>query len=76
MNIIAEKEKIIKRIYEERDESVIYAVKELLDNSVNTHPINDEALNRELDISIREADNGELIPYEEMLAEFRKKYAA
>ncbi len=76
MNLMAEKEEIVRRIYEEQDISIIHAVKELLDIAWNKHPANDEVVERELDISITEADNGELIPYEEMLAEFRKKYAA
>jgi len=73
MNIVAEKEEIVKRIYGEQDVSVIHAVKDLLD-AWNLQPFSDEALERELDLAIKEADNGELIPYEEILADFRKKY--
>jgi len=73
MNLTAEKEEIVRCINDEQDESVINAVKDLLD-AWNLHPAN-EALERELDLAIKEADNGELIPYEEVLAEFRKKYA-
>jgi hypothetical protein len=77
MNIIKEKEKIIRLISEEHDETVIYAVKDLLESAHDTiQPINDEALERELDISIKEADNGEELPYEEVAAKLRKKYAA
>jgi hypothetical protein len=44
----------------------------MLDNS----GLYDECLERELDISIKEADNGQEFPVDEVLAEFRKKYAA
>ena len=77
MNISDEKEKIIQLISEERDEAVIYAVKDLLESAHDiTHPVNDESLERELDISIKEADNGEELPYEEVAAKLRKKYTA
>ena len=74
MNIATEKEQIMKRINEEEDLSVIHAIKELLDEC-NTSRRHDEALERELDLSIRGADNGEELPAEEVMAEFRKKYA-
>jgi hypothetical protein len=76
MNIIAEKAEIMRRISEEQDESVIHAVKEILDNASGVHFIYDEALERELEISIEEADNGEELPFEEVSARLRKKYAA
>ena len=77
MNIIEEKEKIIRLISEEHDEAVIYAVKDLLESAHDiAPPINDEALEKELDISIKEADNGEELPYEEVAAKLRKRYAA
>ena len=66
----------MRRISEEQDESVIHAVKEILDNASATHPIYDEMLQKELEISIKEADNGEELPFEEVSARLRKKYAA
>ena len=75
MSYAKEKEAIIKRIKEEEDLGVINAIKDLLDNGQNTPIIHDEALERELDISIKESDNGEELPAEEVLAELRKKYA-
>ena len=75
MNISAQKEEILRRINDEQNASVIYAVKDLLD-AWSLQPANDEAVKRELDLAVIEADNGELLPYEEVLAEFRKKYAA
>jgi hypothetical protein len=75
MNIIAEKQEIIQRISEEQDESVIHAIKEMLDadwsNMQNKY---DPNLERELDLSIKEADNGEGRPHEEIWAEIRKRY--
>ncbi len=61
MNIMAEKDEIVKRISGEQDASVIHAVKDLLD-SFHLQPAGNAALNRELDLAIIEADNGELIP--------------
>jgi hypothetical protein len=74
MSITTEKDEIVKRIYEEKDEFVIHAIKELLDSSSSTHPANNEALEREIDQAIKEADNGELLSYNDVLAEFRKKH--
>ena len=76
MSYAVEKEEIIKRINDEEDPGVINAIKDLLDNGRNAPTIDDEALERELDISIEEADKGEELPAEDVLAEFRKKYAA
>ncbi len=73
MNIIAEKKEIIQRINEEQDEFVIHAIKELLDSGKGLLDADPE-LDRQLDLAMKEADNDELLPYEEVLAEFRKKY--
>lgn len=75
MNVATEKEEIIKRISNEEDLSVIHAIKELLDECDASY-LHDEALEKELDLSISEADNGEELPVEEVIAEFRKKYSA
>ncbi len=75
MDIIAEKIEIVQRINEEQDASVIHAVKHFLDNLHNVHPENEDAINRELDDAINEADRGELLLYENVLAEFRNKYS-
>jgi hypothetical protein len=71
MNIIAEKKEIIQRINEEQDEFVIHAIKELLDSG---NRLIDPELNRQLDLAIKDADNDDLLPYEEVLAEQRNKY--
>jgi len=76
MSYAAEKEEIIKRINEEEDLGVINAIRELLDNSSDAPAIHDEALERELNLSIEEVDNGQELPAMEVLDEFRKKYAA
>ena len=76
MNYAIEKEEIIKRINAEEDLGVINAIRDLLDNGSDAPAIHYEALERELNISIEEADNGKEVPVEEVLTEFRKKYAA
>ena len=76
MNITAKKNEIVKRIYEETDEFVIHTIKELLDISRSTHPTTNITLEQELDQAIKEADRGELLSYNDVLVEFRKKYAA
>ena len=73
MNIIAEKKEIIQRINEEKDEFVIHAIKELMDSGKGLL-YSDPELDRQLDLAIKEADNDDLLPYEDILAEFRKKY--
>jgi hypothetical protein len=75
MNIDAEREEIIQRISKEQDESVIHAVKEILDADwINTQNKYDSDLDKELDIAIKEADNGGGRPHEEVWGEIRKKY--
>jgi hypothetical protein len=73
MNINAEKKEIIQRINEEQDEFVIHAIKELLDSGKGLLD-SDPELDRQLELAITEADNGDLVPYGEVLAEFKKKY--
>ncbi len=76
MSYAIEKEEIIRRINEAEDLGVINAIRDLLDNGSNAPVIHDEALERELNISMEEADNGQELPVAEVLNEFRKKYAA
>ncbi len=73
MNITAEKKEIIQRINEEQDEFVIHAIKELLDSGKGLLD-SDPELDRQLELAITEANNGDLVPYGEVLAEFKKKY--
>ena len=73
MNINAEKKEIIQRINEEQDEFVIHAIKELLDSGKGLLD-SDPELDRQLELAITDADNGDLAPYGEVLAEFKKKY--
>ena len=76
MSYAIEKEEIIKRINEEEDLGVINAIRELLDNGSDAPAIHDEVLEQELKISMEEADDGKELPVEDVLNEFRKKYAA
>ena len=76
MKLTIEKEELIRRICEEEDRYVIQAIKDLLDHPESTWPVSNDALDRELDISLAQANNGEEVSAEEVLAEFRKKYAA
>jgi len=75
MNIVAEKEEIIQRISEEQDESVIQAIKEILDadwkGAQNKY---DPELEKELDLAIQEAERGEGRPHEEVWTEVKKRY--
>ena len=76
MNLAAEKDAIVKLIYEEKDLFVIQAVKSLLENGHHDEGDINTALKNELDASIKEADDGKELPFEEVSAELRKKYAA
>jgi hypothetical protein len=73
MNIIAEKKEIIQRINEEQDEFVIHAIKEMLDAGRGLHD-HDPELDQQLDIAIKEADNGEGRPHDEVWAEVKKRH--
>jgi hypothetical protein len=73
MNIVAEKKEIIKRITEEQDEFVIHAIKEMLDAAKVLHD-HDPELDKELSLAIKEADNGQGRPHDEVWAEVRKRY--
>ena len=75
MNIVAEKKEIIQRISEEQDESVIRAIKEILDADwKGAQSKYDPDLERELDLAILEAERGEGRPHEEVWAEVKKRY--
>ena len=72
--MIAEKEEILKRILNEEDPTVIHALKELLDNVSGIHMGNEKLLNQELDEAIKEADEGDLIPYGDIRSKLAEKY--
>ena len=71
MNIAAEKENLIRRIGQESDESVIDAVKDLLDFA---HTMNNPKLEDELEIALKQSDNREVRPHDEVWAEIRNRY--
>ena len=71
MNIAAEKEELIKRISQEKDEFVIDAVKDLLDFA---HTMNDPQLEAELEIALKQSDNREVRPHDVVWAEIRNRY--
>ncbi len=71
MNIATEKEEIIKRINQVKDETVIDAVKDLLDFA---QTINDDKLEAELEIAIKQSDNREVRPHEIVWSEIRNRY--
>jgi hypothetical protein len=68
MSLTVEKEELVKRINEERDSSVIHAINDLLD------VIHDEALEKELEIALLEADNGKGISHEVVWNEIKNRY--
>ena len=68
MSITEEKEAIVKRIYQEDDLTVIHAIKDLMDT------IHDEAIEKELHIAMKEAENGEGMPHEEVWAEIKSRF--
>jgi len=71
MNIVAEKKEIIKRLNEVEDLSVIDAVKDLLDFA---QTMNDDKLEAELEIALKQSDNREVSPHHEVWAEIRNRY--
>lgn len=67
----AEKNEIIRRLNEVDDLSVIDAVKDLLNFAQN---LNDTQLEKELEIGIKQLDNGEARPHDIVWAEIRNIY--
>ena len=76
MNIALEKEQIVKRINEEQDLSIIYAVKNLLEKGGEMTSLDEQLLQKELDISIAEAERGEESSLEEVIGRYRKQFRA
>lgn len=71
MNIAAEKEELIHRLYGVEDLAVLDAVKDLLDFAQTTH---DLQLEKELEIGIKQSDNREVRPHNVVWAEIRNRY--
>jgi hypothetical protein len=71
MNIAAEKEALIHRLYGVEDLAVLDAVKDLLDFAQTTH---DLQLEKELEIGIKQSDNREVRPHNVVWAEIRNRY--
>ncbi len=76
MNIAAEKEDIIRRFKQVEDVTLIKAFKNLLDFGLNKSNRNAETLEEAIEIGLRQSRNREVVPHEEVMAEFRKKYKA
>lgn len=85
MDIQAEKLNLITQIVKIQDESLINAIKGLLEFGLKYQPedsepdfwdeLSDEQKAR-LELSMQQAKNGEVIPHEEVMQFFRKKYSA
>ena len=84
MDIQAEKLNLITQIVKIQDESLINAIKGWLEFGLKYQPkeesdfwdeLSDEQKAR-LELSMQQAKNGEVIPHEEVMQFFRKKYSA
>jgi hypothetical protein len=78
MDIATEKANIIKRINEINDESLIRAIKSMLDFGLNRQLLEeyDEELEASLKEGIRQSNNREVRPHKEVWEEIRKRYPA
>ncbi len=76
MNISAEKEEIIRRFNLIHDVDLINAIKSLLDFGLHKQADNDTALNASIDKELNESKNGLGRPYEEFMADVRKRHRA
>jgi len=73
MNIAAEKEEIMKRFNLVNDISLIKAIKNLLDLGLPAQPHN-PALEASIKRGLKQSDNREVRPHEEVWAEIRNRY--
>jgi predicted transcriptional regulator len=63
---------LIEKIVQTTDESILWQVKHVLD--VESLEDIDLKLEKALDKSIKQADNGEVIPHNKVMADIKKKY--
>ena len=63
---------LIEKIVQTTDESILWQVKHVLD--VESLEDIDLELEKALDKSIKQADNGEVIPHNKVMADIKKKY--
>ena len=80
MDISAEKEEIIRRFNQVHDIGLIKAIKSLLDFGLAHQDEYDDqadpALKASIEKGINDADNGRVRPYDEFMAEIRKRNRA
>jgi hypothetical protein len=76
MDISAEREEIIRQFNMVHDVDLIKAIKSLLDFGLHKQTDDDSALNASIDRAINDSKNGSVRPYEEFMAEVRKRYQA
>ena len=74
MNIVAEKEEVLKRFEKVYDPSLIRAIKNLLDFGLSKQKAEDEALEASIDRGLEESRRGETRPHEEVMKEIRSRY--
>lgn len=74
MNIAAEKAEIIKRFNQVQDVSLIKAIKSLLDFGLSKQRTGAETLDEAIETGLLQSKNREVIPHEDVIKEFRKKY--
>jgi hypothetical protein len=77
MNIAAEKEDLIRRFNLIQDIELIKAIKSFLDLSTrNNKPTSDESPLKSVNKAISDSDRGFVRPYNEFMAETRKRFGA
>jgi glyoxylate carboligase len=76
MDISAEKNDIIRKFQMVYDIDLINAIKSLLDFGLHKQTDDDAALNASIDRAMDDSENGRVRPYEEFIAEVRKRKRA
>lgn len=74
MNIRAEKDAIINRLQQVEDESLILAIRQLLDASVKEHNL--PALDQSINKALAQSKLGLVISGDEVMAQLKRKWQA
>jgi hypothetical protein len=74
MDLKTEKSEIIRKVDQINDESLIYAIKNLLDFGLSYQPVDDTELEASIDRGLTQLEKGEGRAHKVVMAELKKEY--
>ena len=74
MDLKTEKSEIIRKVDQINDESLIYAIKNLLDFGLSYQPVDDAELEASIDRGLTQLEKGEGRTHEVVMAALKKEY--